>query len=184
MENNKENTQEWGVNMYILRNVWLKNSLIRISEENRDDIMLDICPEKNFRQSGTLFDVEGFRVYLYYRGEETRKKIAENKGLFSEWYDTDCYDLSESRISELRKRTYEVKKIFQKLTLLNKEFQKAVSESDEDFKPKKTCRDCWDSYHCPMPQEGYDYDPDTCPHNLDRRLADNRTTLAPIGASN
>lgn len=27
----------------------------------------------------------------------------------------------------------------------------------------KTCKDCWHNYHCPMPQEGYDYDPDICP---------------------
>lgn len=29
------------------------------------------------------------------------------------------------------------------------------------------CEDCWHSYHCPMPQEGYDYDPKTCPWNPD-----------------
>ena len=28
---------------------------------------------------------------------------------------------------------------------------------------RKGCLDCWHEYHCPMPQEGYDYDPDTCP---------------------
>ncbi len=26
------------------------------------------------------------------------------------------------------------------------------------------CEDCWHNYHCPMPQEGYDYDPATCPY--------------------
>ena len=31
----------------------------------------------------------------------------------------------------------------------------------------KECRDCWHNYHCPLPQEGYDYDPDTCPYNPD-----------------
>lgn len=31
----------------------------------------------------------------------------------------------------------------------------------------KECKDCWHNYHCPMPQEGYDYDPDTCPYNPD-----------------
>ena len=25
---------------------------------------------------------------------------------------------------------------------------------------QKECEDCWHNYHCPMPQEGYDYDPD------------------------
>ena len=29
------------------------------------------------------------------------------------------------------------------------------------------CEDCWHNYHCPMPQEGYDYDPKTCPWNPD-----------------
>ena len=29
------------------------------------------------------------------------------------------------------------------------------------------CEDCWHNYHCPMPQEGYDYDPATCPYNPD-----------------
>lgn len=28
-------------------------------------------------------------------------------------------------------------------------------------------RDCWHNYHCPMPQEGYDYNPETCPYNTD-----------------
>lgn len=31
----------------------------------------------------------------------------------------------------------------------------------------KGCKDCWHNYHCPIPQEGYDYNPDTCPHNPD-----------------
>jgi hypothetical protein len=31
----------------------------------------------------------------------------------------------------------------------------------------KECKDCWHNYHCPMPQEGYDFDPDTCPYNPD-----------------
>ena len=29
------------------------------------------------------------------------------------------------------------------------------------------CEDCWHNYHCPMLQEGYDYDPKTCPWNPD-----------------
>ncbi len=32
---------------------------------------------------------------------------------------------------------------------------------------QKECKDCWHNYHCPMPQEGYDYNPDTCPYNPD-----------------
>lgn len=29
------------------------------------------------------------------------------------------------------------------------------------------CEACWHNYHCPLPQEGFDYDPDTCPYNPD-----------------
>ena len=29
----------------------------------------------------------------------------------------------------------------------------------------KGCEDCWHNYHCPMPQEGYDFNPDTCRYN-------------------
>lgn len=31
----------------------------------------------------------------------------------------------------------------------------------------KGCHDCFHEYHCPMPQEGYDYNPDTCKYNPD-----------------
>ena len=31
----------------------------------------------------------------------------------------------------------------------------------------KGCKDCWHQYHCPMQQEGYNFDPDTCPHISD-----------------
>lgn len=34
---------------------------------------------------------------------------------------------------------------------------------------EKCCKDCWHNYHCPMPQEGYDYNPDTCPYNQDNK---------------
>ena len=27
------------------------------------------------------------------------------------------------------------------------------------------CEKCFHNYHCSMPQEGYDFDPDTCPYN-------------------
>lgn len=33
----------------------------------------------------------------------------------------------------------------------------------------KKCKDCWHNYHCPMPQEGYDFNPDACPYNPDKR---------------
>ena len=32
---------------------------------------------------------------------------------------------------------------------------------------EKGCEDCFHNYHCPMPQEGYDFNPDTCPYNHD-----------------
>lgn len=32
------------------------------------------------------------------------------------------------------------------------------------------CEDCWHNYHCSMPQEGYDYDPKTCPWNPDNGI--------------
>ena len=32
---------------------------------------------------------------------------------------------------------------------------------------QKECKDCWHNYHCPMPQEGYDYDPDNEKNNLE-----------------
>ena len=31
------------------------------------------------------------------------------------------------------------------------------------------CRDCWHSYHCPMQQEGYNFNPGTCPYNPDNK---------------
>ena len=35
--------------------------------------------------------------------------------------------------------------------------------------PTKDCSDCWHNYHCPMPQEGYDFNPDTCKYNPDNK---------------
>ena len=46
------------------------------------------------------------------------------------------------------------------------EFIQALQLTEPDTK-KKGCRDCWHNYHCPMPQDGYDYDPDTCEYNPD-----------------
>lgn len=37
----------------------------------------------------------------------------------------------------------------------------------------KGCKDCWHNYHCPMPQEGYDYNPDTCEYNPDNEMREN-----------
>ena len=31
------------------------------------------------------------------------------------------------------------------------------------------CENCWHNYHCPMPQEGYDYNPETCVYNHDNK---------------
>lgn len=31
-------------------------------------------------------------------------------------------------------------------------------------KKEKGCLNCWHNYHCPMPQEGYNYNPDDCPY--------------------
>lgn len=33
----------------------------------------------------------------------------------------------------------------------------------------KNCKDCWHNYHCGIPQEGYNYDPDICPYNPDNK---------------
>ena len=37
----------------------------------------------------------------------------------------------------------------------------------EKDKKEKDCMDCWHNYHCQMPQEGYDFNPDTYPYNPD-----------------
>lgn len=39
--------------------------------------------------------------------------------------------------------------------------------TQEDRQLPKGCEDCWHNYHCPMPQEGYDFNPDTCPYSPD-----------------
>ena len=38
---------------------------------------------------------------------------------------------------------------------------------------RKECKDCWHNYHCPMSQEGYDYNPDTCPYNPNNENLEN-----------
>ena len=47
------------------------------------------------------------------------------------------------------------------------EFIEALQRTEPN--PVKECRDCWHNYHCPMPQEGYNYNPDTCPYNPDNK---------------
>ena len=39
---------------------------------------------------------------------------------------------------------------------------------------EKECRDCFHAYHCPMPQEGYDFNPDTCHYNPDNEKVSKR----------
>lgn len=43
-----------------------------------------------------------------------------------------------------------------------------VKEMGENILEKE-CKDCWHNYHCPIPQEGYNYNPDTCPYNPDNK---------------
>ena len=47
-----------------------------------------------------------------------------------------------------------------------------LNEEVDNMSKEKECRDCWHNYHCPMPQEGYDYNPDTCPYNPDNKDKD------------
>lgn len=37
----------------------------------------------------------------------------------------------------------------------------------EKLEKEETCKDCWHNYHCPMSQEGYNFNPATCPYNPD-----------------
>ena len=43
------------------------------------------------------------------------------------------------------------------------------NETRKPMSKTKGCKNCWHNYHCPMPQEGYDYEPETCPHNPDNK---------------
>ena len=43
-----------------------------------------------------------------------------------------------------------------------------MTQEEKQLTPKG-CEDCWHNYHCPMPQEGYDFNPDTCPYNPDNK---------------
>ena len=47
------------------------------------------------------------------------------------------------------------------------EFIQALQLTEPNPVREKGCEDCWHNYHCSMPQEGYDYNPDTCPYNPD-----------------
>lgn len=40
-------------------------------------------------------------------------------------------------------------------------------ETETPIKTYKGCMDCHHQYHCPMHQEGYDYNPDTCEYIKD-----------------
>ena len=43
-----------------------------------------------------------------------------------------------------------------------------MTQEKKQLTPKE-CKDCWHNYHCPMPQEGYDFNPDTCKYNPDNK---------------
>lgn len=45
---------------------------------------------------------------------------------------------------------------------------KIMTQEKKQLTPKG-CKDCWHNYHCPMPQEGYDFNPDTCKYNPDNK---------------
>ena len=45
----------------------------------------------------------------------------------------------------------------------------AVLKAIREKIAEKGCKDCWHNYHCPIPQEGYNYNPDTCPYNPDNK---------------
>lgn len=47
--------------------------------------------------------------------------------------------------------------------------------NEEKQLPLKGCKDCWHSCYCPMPQKGYDYNPDICPYNLDNQKENHDT---------
>lgn len=49
------------------------------------------------------------------------------------------------------------------------EFVQALQMTEPNPIVRKGCKDCWHNYHCPMPQEGYDFNPDICPHNPDKK---------------
>ena len=54
--------------------------------------------------------------------------------------------------------------------ILYRKYKKTSNMIQEDKQlPLKSCKDCWHNYHCPMPQEGYNFNPDTCTYNSDNK---------------
>ena len=85
--------------------------------------------------------------------EETNvyEEVGSPEEYFDEWF---AYGAPEEK-------TYRM--CFEEGIKYNKLLEKKKAMSKQVNNVDKGCRDCWHEYHCPMPQEGYDYNPDTCP---------------------
>lgn len=55
-----------------------------------------------------------------------------------------------------------------------------MTQEDKQL-PLKGCKDCWHNYHCPMPQEGYNFNPDTCPYSSNDDLSPTEEILGVDG---
>ena len=72
---------------------------------------------------------------------------------------------TEETIAKLREDGFDIDKVWNPWEFWSIEWGTLIM--------RKECKDCWHNYHCPMPQEGYDYNPDTCPYNPDNENLEN-----------
>lgn len=69
------------------------------------------------------------------------------------------WSATEETIARLREDGFDIDKVWDPWEYWSIEWGVLIMQ--------KECKDCWHNYHCPMPQEGYDYNPDICPYNPD-----------------
>ena len=105
--------------------------------------------ERNYEEAQKIIKeaMESGKKYVYLPGKHS-------SGEFT-WSATD------ETIARLREDGFDIDKVWNPWKYWSIEWGALIM--------KKECKDCWHNYHCPMPQEGYDYDPDTCPYNPDNK---------------
>lgn len=114
---------------YIPDNLNLLKELIKLSDGHPDTIYLSQESDKERHSTKKrLFDTGSTFIGVYYPARliELEDEMDSNEFLGGYWSDSDCYDLSDETINELKKSTPKTKELLKKIIAMNDEFNELV----------------------------------------------------------
>ena len=114
----------YGIYRFNLHEKEVINAIIDYHNRYPNSTYISLWSDIDFPNSNVIFDTGSVYITVYYhmRDMEAVKDIEEDSILSQYWVDTDCYDMDDNALKNIKEKTEDSIRIIEDLLYMDQEF--------------------------------------------------------------